>query len=179
MSDLKELGVDLSQFENLRRVSIEEVFPSFNYAQINRIVEESQRPGIEAMQEVVEERKRNEQEKRDSLRRIAENSEDTVKSLKEINELLSENNALLKRENEKLLNQLNDVKVLIGNLFDMEDIKGEEHKILMQQAIELASKIDASIIANGKFDWKTVFADTSITGMFMALQIYFHNKGLM
>lgn len=73
------------------------------------------------MQEVVEERERNEREKRESLKRIADNSEDTVSALKDTNELLKQNNELLKRENKSLSQKLDKVNRILGNLFELEE----------------------------------------------------------
>ena len=127
----------------------------------------------------MEERERNEQEKRDSLKRIADNSEDTVNALKETNELLRQNNELLKRENESLSQRLEQVNKILENLFELEEENGEEQKELIQQALALAIQIDMSISENGKFDWKSAFANTTTTGLFMGLQVYLHSKGLL
>ncbi len=92
MSDIN--GLNLSQLN---------LTPNLDMIQsVSRQIEENQRNTFRAVEAARLERERNEQEKRDSLRRIAENSEDTVNSLKETNELLRENNTLLKHENEML-----------------------------------------------------------------------------
>ncbi len=68
---------------------------------------------------------------------------------------------------------------LLGNLFDLESEQGEEQREQMRQALALAVQIDMSITENGKFDWKDALANTTTTGLFMALQVYLHNKGLL
>jgi len=170
---------DLLQFNNLQLVTVDDIMPKIDYASIYRQMEETHRESFKAMEEVVEERERNEQEKRENLKRIADNSEDTVNALKKTNELLKQNNELLKRENENLSNKLDDVSKILGKLFGLEEENGEEQKELMRQAVALAVQIDMSIADNGKFDWKEVLANTTASGLFMALQVYLHNKGLL
>lgn len=153
--------------------------PTINACQsIQAEMEANLRNASNALAASQRERERNEQEKRDSLRRIADNSEDTVNTLKKTNALLEENNELLKRENENLSQRLNDIQLILLNLFSVEVDNGKDQQELMKQAIELASKIDMSIAATGKFDWKGVAADTTITGLFMALQVYLRSKGI-
>lgn len=61
----------------------------------------------------------------------------------------------------------------------MENENGADQKELLRQAVALAVQIDMSITENGKFDWKNAFANTTTTGLFMGLQVYLHNKGLL
>lgn len=170
---------DFSQFKNVRLTTIDDIIPKIDYAYINKQMEESHRESFKAIQETVEERERNEQEKRESLKRIANNSEDTVNALKETNELLKQNNELLKRENEWLSQKLDKVGSILGDLFEFEEGKVDEQTELMRQAVALAVQIDMSIAENGKFDWKGTLANTTTTGLFMGLQVYLHNKGLL
>lgn len=170
---------DFSQFKNVRLTTIDDIIPKIDYAYINKQMEESHMESFKAMQETVEERERNEQEKRESLKRIANNSEDTVNALKETNELLKQNNELLKRENEWLSQKLDKVGSILGDLFEFEEGKVDEQTELMRQAVALAVQIDMSITENGKFDWKGTLANTTTTGLFMGLQVYLHNKGLL
>lgn len=167
------------KFKDLRPVSIEDLVPKRDYSNINKQIEESQRESFKAMQEVVEDRERNEREKRESLKRIADNSEDTVSALKDTNELLKQNNELLKRENKSLSQKLDEVNRILGNLFELEEENGDDQKELLRQAVSLAVQIDMSITENGKFDWKGALANTTTTGLFMALQVYLHIKGLL
>lgn len=170
---------DFLQFNNLRPASVEDMFPKMDYTHIYRQMEESQRESFKAMQEVVEEREANEREKRESLKRIADNSEDTVNALKETNELLKQNNELLKRENENLSQKLDGINRVLGNLFEIETENRDDQKEFYKQALALAIQIDVSITENGKFDWKDALANTTTSGLLMALQVYFHNKGLL
>lgn len=170
---------DFSQFKNVRLTTIDDIIPKIDYAYINKQMEESHRESFKAIQETVEERERNEQEKRESLKRIANNSEDTVNALKETNELLKQNNELLKRENEWLSQKLDNMGSILGDLFEFEEGKADEQTELMRQAVALAIQIDMSITENGKFDWKGTLANTTTTGLFMGLQVYIHNKGLL
>ena len=48
-----------------------------------------------------------------------------------------------------------------------------------REAEALAIQIDMSITENGKFDWKNALTNTTTTGLFMGLQVYLHNKGLL
>lgn len=170
---------DFSQFKNVRPVSVDEIIPKFDYSYINKQFEESQKESFKEMQKTVEERERNEQEKRENLRRIADNSQDTVNALKETNELLKQNNDLLKRENESLSQRLDEVSKILAGLFELEEENGDEQKELLRQAVALAIQIDMSITENGKFDWKNALTSTTTTGLFMGLQVYLHNKGLL
>jgi len=171
MSDLSKLnGLNIPQLD---------LTSSINMCQATfRELEDSQRNTMRAIEATQRERERNEKEKRENLKRIADNSEDTVNALKETNELLRQNNELLKRENENLSHQLSDIQLILLNLFSVEVDNGKDQAELMKQAIDLASKIDMSITATGKFDWKGVAADTTITGAFMALQVYLRSKGI-
>lgn len=168
-----------SQFKNLRPVSVDDIVPKIDYSHIRRQIEESQRESFKVMQEAAEEREYNEREKRESLKRIADNSEDTVNALKETNELLKQNNELLKRENESLSQKLDEVNGILENLFELDAENGDDQKELLRQAVTLAVQIDMSIAENGKFDWKSALTNTTTTGLFMALQVYLHNKGLL
>lgn len=170
---------DFSELKKLRLSVLKDFIPKTDYSFINKQFNNWQDETMQSINEAVEERERNEQEKRDSLRRIADNSEDTVNALKETNELLRQNNELLKRENENLSHRLNDIQLILLNLFSVEVDKGKDQQELMKQAIELAAKIDMSITATGKFDWKGEAADATITGLFMALQVYLQSKGIM
>ncbi len=154
--------------------------PTINMCQsIQDDIENNHKNTIRILEEVQREKERNEKEKRENLKRIADNSEDTVNALKETNELLIQNNELLKKENETLSHRLNDIQLILLNLFSVEVDNGKDQNELMKQAVELASKIDMSITANGKFDWKGVAADSTITAVFMALQVYLQSKGIM
>lgn len=170
---------DFSQFKKVRPVSVDEIIPKLDYSYISKQFEESQKESFKAMQDAVEERERNEQEKRESLRRIADNSQDTVNALKETNELLKQNNELLKRENESLSQRLDEMSKILGGLFELEEENSDEQKELLRQAVALAIQIDMSITENGKFDWKNALTNTTTTGLFMGLQVYLHNKGLL
>lgn len=172
MSDLSKInGIDFPKMN---------LSPTINMCQsIQRDMEESQRNAMRAIESTRRERERNEQEKRENLKRIADNSEDTVNALKETNELLKQNNELLQRENENLSKKLDEVSKILGNLFELEEENGDEQKELMRQAVALAVQIDMSIADNGKFDWKDALANTTTTGLFMALQVYLHTKGLL
>lgn len=168
-----------SQFKSLRPVSVDDLVPKIDYNRMREQVEESHRESFIAMQEAAEERELNEREKCENIKRIADNSEDTAHALKETNELLKQNNELLKRENESLSQKLDEVNRVLGNLFDLEAENGDDQKELLRQAVALAVQIDMSIAENGKFDWKGTLANTTTTGLFMALQMYLHNKGLI
>lgn len=170
---------DFSRFKNLRLTVPEDIFPKIDYGLISKQIEESQKESLKAIHEAVEERERKEQEKRESLKRIADNSEDTVNALKETNLLLQKNNEILQRENENLSHRLNDIQLILLNLFSVEVDNGKEQDELMKQAIELATKIEISIATSGKFDWKGTLTDTTATALFMALQVLLHSKGLM
>lgn len=172
MSDLSKIsGIDIPQLN---------LTPTINMCQsISREIEENQRNAMRAIEATQREKERNEREKRENLKRIADNSEDTVKALKETNELLRQNNELLKRENENLSQRLAEMNKILGNLFELEEENGDDQKELLRQAVALAVQIDMSITENGKFDWKGALANTTTTGLFMGLQVYLHNKGLL
>ena len=170
---------DFSRFKNLRLTVPEDIFPKMDYEFINKQIEESQKESLKAIHEAVEERERKEQEKRENLKRIADNSEDTVNALKETNLLLKKYNESLQRENENLSHRLNDIQLILLNLFSVEVDNGKEQNELMKQAIELANEIEISIATSDKFDWKGKLADTTATALFMALQVLLHSKGLM
>jgi uncharacterized protein YoxC len=169
---------NLEKLKGVRPVEIRDLVPRVNYDFTSNL-QESQMKTIESLNKNVEERERNEKEKRESLKRIADNSEDTVKSLKEINELLRQNNRLLEKENERLSESLIGMESTLKNLFEYEKDSGEEQNELLRQATALAVQIDMSINENGKFDWKSLFANTNSTGIFMAIQVYLHSKGLI
>lgn len=171
---------DLTNFGNMVNIPQFNLNPQIDMCQaINRQFEERQRETFRAVETAREERERNEREKRESLKRIADNSEDTVNSLKETNELLRQNNELLKLENENLSQRLDDISRILSKLFELEEENGDAQKDLLQQAVALAVQIDMSITENGKFDWKSALANTTTTGLFMGLQVYLHSKGLL
>lgn len=172
MSDLSKIsGIDIPQLN---------LTPTINMCQsISREIEENQRNAMRAIEATQREKERNEREKRENLKCIADNSEDTVKALKETNELLRQNNELVKRENENLSQRLTEMNKILGNLFELEEENGDDQKELLRQAVALAVQIDMSITENGKFDWKGALVNTTTTGLFMGLQVYLHNKGLL
>lgn len=153
---------------------------SYDMAQdISWEFEENQRNAIRALEMTRQEQERKEQEKRDNLKRIADNSDDTVSSLKEINDLLRQNNELLQKENDILNEKLLGIHQVLKNLFELEKENGENQEELMKQALSLAVQIDMSIADNGKFDWKGALSNISTSGLFMGLQVYLHQHGLI
>lgn len=167
----------IDDIKNLRPVTVDELIPKslFDYNLVNQHMKKTQEETLAAIDAAREEREQNEKEKRDALKRIADNSEDTVNSLKETNELLRENNELLKSENQRLKDYLE----LINNLFAMEKENSEEQIELLRQATAIAVQIDMSINENGKFNWKELLANTSSATVFTAIQVFLHSKGLL
>lgn len=172
MSDFSKLnGIDTSKLDLTYSVDLCQT--------VAREMEDNQRSALRAVEASRREQKRAEQERNANLRRIADNSEDTVNSLREMNELLKGNNELLRRENENLSQKLSDMNLILINLFSVEVENGREQNELMKQAVELATQIELSIVNNGKFDWKEILANTTANALFMALQVLLHSKGLL
>lgn len=172
MSDFSKLsGLDISQLD---------LSYSANLCQtVAREIEENQKKALRAVEVARRERERVEQERDANLKRMADNSDETVNSLKEMNELLKNSNELLKRENENLIQKLSDMNLILINLFSVEVENGKEQNALMKQAVELATQIEMATLNNGKFDWKEMLANTTASTLFMALQVLLHSKGLL
>lgn len=76
MSDLSKLnGMDMPKFDLKSTIDI--------CQSIQSDVEENRRNTLRTIEATQRERRQNEKEKRDNLKRIADNSEDTVNALKE------------------------------------------------------------------------------------------------
>lgn len=134
---------------------------------------------IDSIAAANEERWKNEEEKKQSLRKIAENSEETVNSLKEANSILKENNLLLREKNEVLLKKLEEIGSAINILLDVTMESDENQEDMMKQALALAVQLNVAMEDNGKLNWKEVMANTSISSMILALQVFLHQRGLL
>lgn len=151
-------------------------------ADFSAIIRNSARQNMEvfsAMEEAREERLAQEKEKREALIRIADNSENTVSSLKETNDLLRENNDLLRKENSYLSSTLDEMNNVLKSLFEFEKEIGNDNNDLLRQATALAVQIDMSINENGKLNWKELLANYTSSAIFMGIQVFLHNKGLL
>ncbi len=120
-----------------------------------------------------------EEEKRVNLRRIADNSEETVNSLKETNELLKKQIGLLEEKNEKLNVQLDEIIGAIKLLVEVTRDVGDTQEKNMTQANALALQLCVTAEENVKFDWKTFLANTSANGLMLGLQVFLHQHGLI
>lgn len=165
----------MNDFSNLKFNLPEISYPKIDFDAINR----QQQAALDSIQAANEERAAHEKEKREALKRIADNSEDTVNSLKETNELLRENNRLLRNENERLSESLTGIQNILSRLFDLEQETGDDQTELLRQATALAVQIDMSINENGKFNWKDFIGNTTSSGLILALQVYLHSKGIL
>lgn len=154
--------------------------PTTNFAQnIMADMEAQQRSTINAINVANRERARNEAEKRESLRIIAENSEETVASLKETNAILKENNQLLREKNDMLSEKLQGITDIIESLAEFSKEASEDQEELMKQALSLAVQLNVTAEENGKFNWKETFANTSISAAMVGLQVFLHQHGLI
>ena len=118
-------------------------------------------------------------QKRESLRIIAENSEETVASLKETNAILKENNQLLREKNDMLSEKLQGITDIIESLAEFSKEASEDQEELMKQALSLAVQLNVTAEENGKFNWKETFANTSISAAMVGLQVFLHQHGLI
>lgn len=117
--------------------------------------------------------------KRESLRIIAENSEETVASLKETNAILKENNQLLREKNDMLSEKLQSIADIIESLVEFSKEASEDQEELMKQALSLAVQLNVTVEENGKLNWKEKFANMSISAVMVGLQVFLHQHGLI
>lgn len=101
-------------------------------------VESRRQAMMDSLAEANKERIRNEEEKRLSLRKIAEHSEETVNSLRETNVILRENNQLLREKNEELGVKLAEINKVISDLAEASKDACENQEEVMRQALALA-----------------------------------------
>ena len=154
--------------------------PSINIAQSALAeITEQQRTAQNAIFEAARQRERNEAEKRKDLKRIADNSEETVTSLKETNAILKENNQLLREKNDSLTEKLQAINDVIERLVSISKEMGEDQEELMKQALSLAVQLNVTEEENGKFNWKETFANASISTGMIGLQMFLHQHGLL
>ena len=121
----------------------------------------------------------NEEEKREYLRNISDNSGETLNVLKEMNEILKKQNQLLEQENGQLNSQLKEIVEVITLLVNVTKDASSTMDDDMKQANALALQLCVTSEENEKFDWKTFLANTSINGVMLGLQIFLHQHGLL
>ncbi len=156
------------------------LMPQINASQrIMADLEKQHQDMIETMAEANEERARNEEEKRTSLRKIAEYSEETVNSLKETNSILKENNRLLKEKNETLNIKLEEIAKVITELASITKEECENQDDMMKQALALAVQLNITAEENTKLSWKDVLANTSAGAFILGLQVFLHQRGVL
>ena len=123
-----------------------------------------------------------EQRARDSrnLEILAENSVETVDSLKEMNQTLKESNNYLREQNKILNQRISDISDILNALVDESEENSENREKLMQQMLALAVEMNVTLddVSSG-VNWKGTGVNTAVTGVFMGLQCYLHQKGLL
>lgn len=122
-----------------------------------------------------------EQRAKDSrnLEVLAENSVETVESLKEMNQTLKESNQFLRQQNNILTEKISDIGSILLQLIQVTEENAEEHEDMMKQALALSVEISKSLDDSNKFDWKGMISDMGVSGVFMVLQALLHGKGLL
>ena len=122
-----------------------------------------------------------EQRAKDSrnLEVLAENSVETVESLKEMNQTLKESNQFLRQQNNILTEKISDIGSILLQLIQVTEENAEEHEDMMKQALALSVEISRSLDDSNKFDWKGMISDMGVSGVFMVLQALLHGKGLL
>lgn len=154
--------------------------PSASLAQnIFGDIEQRNRETMRAIEASHREKARHEAEKRADLKRIADNSEETVLSLRETNavlrdsnDVLKENNRLLKEKNEELSVKLSGLNELLEKLIQSAIENGEDAEEMMRQSLALQVEISKSLDDSNKFDWKGTLANASISAILTAIQMY-------
>lgn len=126
-------------------------------------------------------KERREQRAKDSrnLEILAENSVETVESLKEMNQTLKESNQFLRQQNNILTEKISDIGSILLQLIQVTEENAEEHEDMMKQALALSVEISKSLDDSSKFDWKGMISDMGVSGVFMVLQALLHGKGLL
>lgn len=123
-----------------------------------------------------------EQRARDSrnLEILAENSVETVDSLKEMNQTLKESNNYLREQNKILNQRISDISDILNALVDESEENAENREKLMQQMLALAVEMNVTLddVSSG-VNWKGTGVNSAVTGVFMGLQCYLHQKGLL
>ena len=131
---------------------------------------ERQRRFITAIDEAKEEREKNEEEKMNNLRLIAENSAEMVNSLKESNRLLEE-------QNESLELRLQGLYDTINQLADSIKETSQNRDEIMERALALAVQLNETADESRKPNWKEILSDLSIDTVILGLQIFLKQKG--
>ncbi len=123
-------------------------------------------------------RELSEQKKQHSLDNIAENTRNTVNSLAEINQLLIENNRLLKEKNTKLTNQVAEIADILNQLIEVTREANENQEEAMEQALALAVQLNVTAECNGRTKIGDIISQASINSILLAIQIYLKNHGV-
>jgi predicted RNase H-like nuclease (RuvC/YqgF family) len=134
---------------------------------------------MDSITEANNERRREEEEQRQNIRKIAENSEETVNSLKETNTILKENNELLKEKNEILVSKLDEINNVINLLVNATREESKNQEDVMEQALALAVQLNVATEENSKVNWKELIANTSINTVLLSLQVFLNQRGLL
>lgn len=142
---------------------------------LNNAIEESKR--IEYEDKIRKEKQ--DKENHDNLDFLAQNAQETIEVLKDMNSVLKRNNELLEEKNEGLEKSLSDIYGVLQEIFDVNFQNGLEQKELLQQANALACEISATLDRGEKVDWKDKAADGGVQVVISAISILLKMKGIL
>lgn len=167
----KVLNMDDYKFKNLPQIDMSKFSANIVPQAIANVGKEQERL-IAQISKINQEKARQVAETQNNIRQIANSSTET-------NELLREQNSILKENNKLLSEKLKGINRTLDDLFNLTELTSSEQTELMREANDLAKQIEINIVKNGKFDIKDFAVNTSVTGLFMGLQVFLHNKGLL
>lgn len=55
----------------------------------------------------------------------------------------------------------------------------ENQEEMMRQALALAVQLNVTVEENSKFNWKELLANTSINAVFLGIQCFLHQHGIL
>lgn len=136
--------------------------------QIYEICLEQERMG-EQIAEAAREKEIRENENHDHLERIARSTEESDKTLKDLNQTLKENNAFLKEKNRRLEDSLDTIRSILISVCEIEYQNGKQEKAQLESVNSLACQISNALDSSKKVNLKEKIADVGVQTFAAAL----------
>ncbi len=85
----------------------------------------------------------------------------------------------MENDNKRLNTQVEEIVRIINFLVEITQKANDKQSESMETVNALALQLNLTAEENSKFDWKKFIADTSVNGIFLGIQLYLKQHGLL